>query len=196
MANRIRPLSPATIETRIHLIRGQRVMLDRDLAAMYGVQTKVLNQAVRRNAARFPLDFAFTLTPAEAEILRSQSVTSKAPGGRRYAPRAFTEQGVAMLSSVLHSSRAIHVNIAIVRAFVRLREMLISHQDLPRRIDDLERKYDGNFSAVFDALRDLTSVRADDRRRKRIGFVASGDTHAARGRLPMRRLAQRESAHR
>lgn len=145
-------ISAPTIEARIHLIRGLRVMLDSDLAEMYGVETRVLNQAVARNAGRFPADFAFVLTPDELGSLTSQIVMSKSWGGRRHSSRVFTEQGVAMLSSVLRSRRAIDVNIAIMRAFVHLRGMLTSHKDLARRIDELEQKYDGNFSTVFDAM--------------------------------------------
>lgn len=129
------------------------VMLDCNLADMYGVETRILNRAVSRNAARFPLDSAFTLTAREVESLRSQFGISNTRGGRRYAPRVFTEQGVAMLSSVLRSRRAIDVNIAIMRAFVQLREMLSSHKDLARRIDELEARYDGTFVTVFDAIR-------------------------------------------
>jgi len=140
---------------RIHLIRGHKVMLDSDLASLYGVATKVLVQAVRRNAARFPADFMFQLASDEFSVLRSQSVTSNMRGGRRYAPLAFTEQGVAMLSSVLRSPRAIRANIQIMRAFVQLREMLAERKDLARRLDALERKCDGQFAAVFDALREL-----------------------------------------
>lgn len=125
-------VTPLTIATRIHLIRGLRVMLDSDLAELYCVQTKVLNQAVSRNAARFPSDFAFQLDVAEGTNLRSQLVTSSLHGGPRHAPRVFTEQGVAMLSSVLRSRRAIDVNVAIMRAFVALREMLTSHAHLAR----------------------------------------------------------------
>jgi len=119
-------LAPATIEARIHLIRGLRVMLDSDLAELYGVETGMLNRAVSRNASRFPADFAFVLTPPEAADLRFQIGISKSRGGRRYPPRAFTEQGVAMLSSVLRSTRAIKVNIEIMRAFVRFRAMASS----------------------------------------------------------------------
>ncbi len=133
------------IEASILLIRGQRVMLDADLAAMYGVQTKVLTQAVKRNRDRFPDDFMFQLDYQELEILRSQIVTSSEWGGRRYRPYAFTEQGVAMLSSVLRSPRAVKVNIEIMRTFVRLRSMLASHQELASRLTALEKKYDVQF---------------------------------------------------
>ena len=120
-------------------------MLDTDLAKLYGVPTKVLNQALKRNATRFPADFMFQLTSEETTTLRSQIVTSKSRGGRQYRPYAFTEQGVAMLSSVLHSERAIQVNIAIMRAFVQLREMIGSNKTLARRLNELEKKYDSQF---------------------------------------------------
>lgn len=141
-------------ERQILLIRRQRVMLGDDLAALYGVETKALNRAVRRNASRFPDDFMFQLTREEWSDLKRQIGTSSW-GGSRVAPYAFTEQGVAMLSSVLRSPRAVQVNIAIMRAFVRLREMLLSNADLARKLADLERKYDAQFKAVFDAIRQL-----------------------------------------
>lgn len=145
------------IEQRIVVLRRQKVMLDSDLAALYGVPAKVLNQAVKRNAARFPSDFMFQLTQEEHRTLRSQSVTLKTGRGqhRKYRPYAFTEQGVAMLSSVLGSPRAVQVNIEIMRAFVRLRTMVSSVKDLSRKLDSLEQKYDKQFKAVFDAIRQL-----------------------------------------
>jgi len=143
------------VENRILTIRGHRVMLDADLAELYGVPTKRLNEAVRRNAARFPEDFMFQLTVDEAETLRSQFATSNGRGGRRYIPYVFTELGVAMLSSVLNSERAVQVNIAIMRAFVRLRELAASHKDVLRRLDEMEQKYDRQFKVVFDAIRAL-----------------------------------------
>ena len=142
------------IESRIYLVRGHRVMMSTDLADLYGVETKVLLQAVRRGLVRFPADFAFTLTDQEFAILRSQVVTSSW-GGARYAPMAFTEQGVAMLSSVLRSPQAISVNIEIMRTFVKLRGMFAEHEDLKRKLHALEKKYDANFRAVFDAIRHL-----------------------------------------
>ncbi|OLC13542.1 MAG: DNA-binding protein [Candidatus Rokubacteria bacterium 13_1_40CM_69_27] len=146
-------------------------MLDFDLAALYAVPTRVLVQAVKRNVARFPSDFMFRLTAEEAERLRSQIVISKiGRGGRRYAPYAFTEQGVAMLSSVLRSHRAIQVNVAIMRTFVRLRAMLASHDDLARKLDALEKKYDAQFKVVFDAIRHLMAPPTAGRRA--IGFRA------------------------
>ena len=147
---------PERIERSILLIRGHKVMLDSDLAKLYGVTTKRLNEQVRRNLSRFPKDFMFQLTESETELLRSQFATSKeGRGGRRYLPYAFTEQGVAMLSSVLNSDRAIQVNIEIMRAFVRLRRMLATHADLARKLEALEKKYDAQFKVVFDAIRQL-----------------------------------------
>ena len=158
------------IERCILLIRGQKVMLDSDLAELYGVPVKVLNQAVKRNARRFPDDFMFQLTRQEFTDLRSQSVTSSSGwGGRRTPPYAFTEQGVAMLSSVLNSDRAIDVNIVIMRAFVKLRELLASNADLSRRLDELEAKYDEQFKIVFDAIRQLMKP-APEKKRRKIGF--------------------------
>jgi hypothetical protein len=175
-------LATANIEAKILLVRGQKVMLDRDLADLYEVEAKVLNQAVKRNLDRFPEDFMFQLTAEESARLRSQIVTSKmiltgdlrhqsgasslrsqivtsnagqGRGGRRYLPYAFTEQGVAMLSTVLRSKRAVMVNIEIMRAFVRLRRMFGAHADLARKLAALERKYDSQFKTVFDAIREL-----------------------------------------
>ena len=159
----------AKIERRIFLVRGQKVMLDADLAALYRVPTKSLNLAVKRNVERFPEDFTFQLTDDEVAGLRFHFETSKrGRGGRRYLPYAFTEQGVAMLSSVLRSSRAVQVNIAIMRTFVRLREMLLSNADLARKLADLENKYDAQFKVVFDAIREL--MLPPDPPRRRIGF--------------------------
>lgn len=138
----------------IRLIRGQKVILDADLARLYEVETRVLVQAVKRNIRRFPEDFMFQLSKEEFDNLRSQSVTSSW-GGRRYPPYAFTEQGVAMLSSVLHSDRAVTVNIAIMRAFVQLREIISSNAKLARRLEQLEEKYDTQFKVVFEAIREL-----------------------------------------
>lgn len=145
------------IQQAILLIRGQKVMLDRDLAALYGVPTKTLKQAVKRNECRFPSDFMFVLSAQELAALRSQIVTSRTDlrGGTQYPPMAFTEQGVAMLSSVLNSERAVLVNIAIMRAFVQLRNLLASHADLARKLEELEKKYDSQFNVVFDAIRQL-----------------------------------------
>jgi hypothetical protein len=185
-------LSPSAIAPKVHWIRHEKVILDFDLAALYGVEARALNQAVKRNAARFPDDFMFQLTPAEADEVRrlvSQSVTP-VPGvwsnssqtvmssgkhrGRSYLPYAFTEQGVAMLSSVLRSPRAVQVNIAIMRTFVQLRRLMDSNRDLARRIDSLEKKYDEQFRVVFDAIKRLVAedkVRKS-RPRREIGFHA------------------------
>jgi hypothetical protein len=136
------PVPLEIIERRILLVRGQKVMLDVDLAELYQVPTKVFNQAVKRNPGRFPEDFMFQLTKEEFEYLRSQFVTSNVSGrgGRRYLPFAFTEHGVAMLSSVLNSQRAVQMNILIIRAFIKLREMLATHKDLARKMEELERR--------------------------------------------------------
>jgi hypothetical protein len=144
-------------------------MLDVDLAVLYGVATKALVQAVKRNASRFPDDFAFRLTRQELDNLRSQTVTSSSWGGRRYPPYAFTEHGVAMLSSVLRSERAAQVNIQIVGTFVRLRRLLATHEELARKLDALERRYDRQFKVVFDAIRELMAP-AEPKQRRRIGF--------------------------
>ncbi len=165
-------LVPAeSIERAILMIRGQKVMLDADLARLYGVETKVLLQAVKRNMDRFPGDFMFQLSPAEFKILRSQIVTSSGWGGRRYLPRAFTEQGVAMLSSVLRSKRAVRVNVEIMRAFVRLRRMAAAHRELCEKLEALERRvgrHDRQIQAVFEAIRELMSPPEEPPRR--IGF--------------------------
>jgi phage regulator Rha-like protein len=162
-------LIPVTrIEKTILLIRKQKVMLDADLAELYGVKTRVLVQAVKRNLERFPEDFMFQLNHKEFAVLRSQSVTSSDWGGRRYPPYAFTEQGVAMLSSVLRSQRAIQVNIEIMRAFIRLRQMLASHVELARKLDALEKKYDAQFREVFEAIRQL--MVPPEKKRHPIGF--------------------------
>ena len=152
------------------MIRGHKVILDSDLASLYGVTTKALVQAVKRNIDRFPTDSMFQLTPEEFGRLRSQTVTSNAGrGGRRTPPYAFTEQGIAMLSSVLRSPRAIHVNIEIMRTFVKLRAMLASHEDLSRKLAALERKYDEQFRVVFDAIRQIMAP--TPKAAKRIGFT-------------------------
>ena len=148
-------------------------MLDADLATLYGVETKVLVQAVKRNIDRFPADFMFQLTKQEFDDLRSQTVTSSW-GGRRYPPYAFTEQGVSMLSSVLRSKRAIQVNIEIMRAFVQLRRILASHADLARKLSALEKKYDAQFKVVFDAIRGLMAP-PEPKKKREIGFSPSRD---------------------
>jgi hypothetical protein len=187
--------SPAILKSEniaqlVFFIRGEKVIVDRDLASLYGVTTKALNQAVKRNAARFPADFMFQLTKSDYEALRSQSVTirnrsqSPAEAGAgslrsqsvtlkrgqhlKYLPYVFTEQGVAMLSSVLRSPRAIAVNIAIMRTFVQLRRLMESNRDLARKIDSLERKYDEQFAVVFAAIKEL--ITPAEPPRKQIGF--------------------------
>ncbi|HLN03057.1 MAG TPA: ORF6N domain-containing protein [Bryobacteraceae bacterium] len=172
------PAQVARITHWIHLIRGQKVMLDTDLAELYGVPTKVFNQAVKRNRSRFPNDFMFQLKAAEArglksQILRSQIVTSSAAhGGRRYRPYAFTQEGVAMLSSVLKSDRAVLVNIAIMRAFVSLREVAATYTNLARKLAELEGRcdtHDAHIKLVFDTLKKL--IHDPAQRRRRFGFV-------------------------
>ena len=157
------------VEARIYSIRGMRVMLSHDLAELYGVEVKVLLQSMRRNGERFPDDFAFKLTIQEFAFLRSQIVTSSW-GGSRYPPYAFTEQGVAMLSSVLRSDRAIAVNIEIMRTFVKLRSMLESNNDLAKKLAALESKYDDQFAIVFEAIRELMAPPSVPKK-KPIGFV-------------------------
>lgn len=166
------------ITQTILMLRGHKVILDDDLAALYEVETKALNRAVKRNRDRFPEDFMFQLSTEEFENLRYQSGTSSLKsqvgtsrwGGRRYPPYVFTEQGVAMLSSVLHSDRAIHVNIEIMRAFVRLRQMLASNVELARKLAALERKYDAQFKVVFDAIRELMKP-PEPKKKRPIGFA-------------------------
>ena len=178
--------APQELAHLVFFVRGEKVMFDADLAKLYGVETRVLLQAVKRNRARFPADFAFQLKADELIHLRSQSMTSKKPivdsvalrsqivisnkgrGGRRHMPYAFTEQGVAMLSSVLRSSRAVEVNIAIMRTFVQLRRLMDSNRDLAQKIDALEKNYDEKFTLVFAAIKELIS--SPPPKRKQIGF--------------------------
>jgi len=160
------------IESKIFLIRGQKVMLSTHLAELYEVEPRALVQAVKRNIERFPEDFMFQLNPEEFASLKSQIVTSSWGGVRRAAPYAFTEQGVSMLSSVLRSTRAIHVNIEIMRAFVRLRQMLASNAELSRKLATLEKKYDIQFKAVFDAIRELMAP-LEPKKKRPIGFTVN-----------------------
>ena len=172
MGDKPTPVLVERIEQSILLVKGQKVMLDSHLAELYGVETRMLLQAVSRNQNRFPEDFMFQLSEGEYRALRSQIVISKkGRGGRRYRPYVFTEQGVAMLSSVLRSARAIRVNVEIMRAFVRLRRMLASNEELARKLAALERKYDAQFKVVFDAIRELMAPPTPKRRR--IGFLVS-----------------------
>jgi hypothetical protein len=175
------PLPAEHIAQSILVFRGHKVLLDEDLAALYGVATKVLLQAVKRNGGRFPLDFMFQLTTAEWAALRSRFVTSKPQrGGRRYTPYVFTEQGVAMLSSVLNSERAIAVNIEIMRAFVKLRELLVSNKELARRFAELEARLDKKLTeqdraigAILSAIRELMQPNVPLPKRRPIGFTAA-----------------------
>jgi hypothetical protein len=165
------------IEGAIRIVRDHKVILDSSLAALYEVDVKALNQAVRRNIERFPGDFMFQLTAEEAALLRSQIVTLRGEHGRhrKYLPYAFTEQGVAMLSSVLRSRRAVQVNIEIMRAFVRLRQMLQTNAELRRKLGVLEKKYDAQFKVVFDAIRQLMST--PETKRREIGFHVKHEDH-------------------
>ena len=159
------------IERKIFLMRGQKVMLRRHLAELYGVEVKVLIQAVKRNIERFPKDFMYQLTRQEVMNLKSQFVTSSWGGARRANPYAFTEQGVAMLSSILRSKRAIHVNIAIMRAFVKLRQILSTHKELAHKLNELERrieKHDAEIKDIFEAIRQLMTPTPESKRK--IGF--------------------------
>lgn len=161
---------PENLAKLVLVVRGEKVLLDADLAELYGVATKVLNQAVKRNLERFPQDFMFQLSAEEWERMRSQNVTSS----RRKLvaiPYAFTEQGVAMLSSVLRSQRAVEVNIAIMRTFVQLRRLMDSNRDLARRIDALEARYDEQFSAIFDAIKQLIAEDISRKGKRPIGFL-------------------------
>ena len=159
------------IENKIYIIRGQKVMLDAELAKLYRVTVKRLNEQVKRNPKRFPPDFMFQMTKQEFESLRSHFATLKLGRGRhrKYLPYVFTEQGVAMLSSVLNSERAIEVNVQIMRVFVKLREMITSNKELARKLEVLEKKYDAQFKVVFDAIRHL--MEPPQKTRKRIGFL-------------------------
>lgn len=152
------------IESKIYLIRGHKVMIDRDLAALYGVTTGNLNKAVRRNLDRFPPDFMFRLARQEAEALRFQIGSLRHGQHSKYLPYVFTEHGVAMLSSVLNSKRAVQVNIQIIRAFMRLRALILSNTDLQRKLEDLEKKYDQQFRSVFEAIRSLLGEGAEPKR--------------------------------
>src|SRR5579859_1083677 len=165
-------LPVSAISHKIYFLRKTRVMLDSDLASLYGVTTFNLNKAVRRNIRRFPKDFMFRVTASELDSLIFQTGISKKKGrgGSRYLPHAFTEHGVAMLSSVLHSDRAVQVNIAIMRAFLQLRTMLATHEDLRRKITDMEKRYDSKFHAVFATLRQMLEVPISPKRQ--IGFNA------------------------
>jgi hypothetical protein len=187
MPKQAKPTPFAAIESRIHLIRGNRVMLDADLAQLYGVPTKLLNRAVARNPERFPTDFTYHLTLQELANLRFQIGTSSHHGGRRYLPYAFTQEGIAMLSSVLRSPRAVAVNIEIMRAFIRMRNMLVSVDELSRKLDALEQKalaHDKDLEKVFEIFRELMTPPEPPRRA--IGFHTrpeDKDQATKRGRI-------------
>lgn len=168
VANGDSPVSAVSIERSIFLLRGQRVILGGDLAVFYDVEPRVLSQAVKRNANRFPADFMFVLSEDEWQNLKSQNVISSW-GGARNAPMAFTEQGVAMLSSVLRSERAVQVNIQIMRTFVQMRRVLIEHKELAAKLNALERKYDEQFRVVFDAIRQMMAP--PEVKKRGIGFI-------------------------
>lgn len=172
MTKTLLPLSIEEIAASILFLRGQRVMLSHDLARLYGIPTKVLLQAVKRNKGRFPQDFMYVLTRQEVAILRSQIVTSSW-GGRRYQPYAFTEQGVAMLSSVLKSRQAIQMNIRIIRAFVKFKEFLLAHKELAQKLEKLGQKiekHDDEIQAIFEAIRQLMNPPVTEKPRQFIGF--------------------------
>ena len=158
------------VEQAILVIRGERVILDSDLASLYGSDTRSLIQALKRNSRRFPADFVFQLTKGEFDSLRSQIVISKGRGGRRSLPYAFTEHGAIMAANVLNSERAVEASVQVVRAFVRLRQMVVSNQELARKVEELERKYDAQFKIVFDAIKAL--MKPSEPKRKQIGFHA------------------------
>ncbi|MEI7730460.1 MAG: ORF6N domain-containing protein [Verrucomicrobiota bacterium] len=177
------PAKPAIIADLIRSIRGQRVILDSDLARLYGVPTKRLNEQFRRNQERFPEDFAFQITAEEADLLRSQFATSSSPadrsqiatalrkhGGRRYLPYAFTEHGALMAANILNSPEAVAMSIHVIRAFVQFRHVLATHADLARKLASLENKYDAQFKVVFDAIRDLMAP--PKKIKREIGFHA------------------------
>ncbi len=166
--SKIVKLQEEAIASHIHYIRGEKVILDADLASLYGVETRVLKQSVRRNKKRFPPDFMFELTDTEQKSLRSQIVTLKRGEHSKYKPFAFTEQGVAMLSGVLNSPKAIEVNIAIMRTFVQIRTWMSEHKELAKKIASLEKKYDGNFTEVFRVLNQL--IAPPTPKKKKIGF--------------------------
>ena len=157
------------VATCIHEVRSQRVILDVDLAQIYGVTTKRLNEAIKRNSARFPSDFAFRLTRQEVTNLRSQIATSSLYGGTRYLPYAFTEHGAIMAATVLNSPQTVQMSLFVVRAFVKMRDALTGHRDLTRKLEELEKKYGAQFRVVFDAVRQLMNP-PGPRQRKRIGF--------------------------
>jgi len=191
-------VSAERIEHAILLIRGHRVLLDADLALLYGVSVGRLNESVKRNRNRFPDDFMFQLSEAEFQSLKAQvgnlksqyAISSSDWGGRRHPPYAFTEQGVAMLSSVLRSKRAVEVNIEIMRTFVRLRQLLATNAELARKLEALEKKYDAQFKVVFDAIRQLMAL--PEPKKRKIGFIVS-ERAAKYGRSEISRRRSRSA---
>jgi phage regulator Rha-like protein len=186
-------ISAEIIERKIYLVRGQKVMLDSDLAELYGVTTKRLNEQVRRNLGRFPEDFMFQLSEDEFESLRSHFATSSLKhGGRRYQPYAFTEHGALMVASVLNTLRAVEVSLYVVRAFVNLREMIASHENLARKLDELEKKCDGRFQTAFEAIRQLMAI--EEKPKRKIGFEVweSRAVYKTHDRVSGRRIFGRE----
>ena len=163
------PVPMVVVERKILLTRGQKVILDVDLAELYGVSTKVFNQAVKRNISRFPKDFMFQLTAEETLTIRSQFVTAS-KRNIRYLPYAFTEHGIIMAASVLNSQRAIDASVYVVRAFIKLREMIATHKELSHKLAELEKKYDGQFQIVFEAIRQI--ITAEEKPKRKIGFIA------------------------
>ena len=171
-SKQLTPIPDERITDKIFLIRGRKVMVDRDLAQLYGVSTKVFNQAVKRNNRRFPEDFMFQLTKEELDSLRLQIATLKGRGKHtKYLPNAFTEQGVAMLSGVLNSEKAIQVNIQIIRNFVRLRQLLATNEQLARKLKEMEKKYDSQFQQVFRVITKLMVAEAKPKREGKLGFL-------------------------
>jgi hypothetical protein len=188
------------IERSIHLVRGEKVILDPDLAELYGVDTSALNRAVKRNRSRFPKDFMFQLTPVETRSLRCQiGISNPGRGGRRFRPYVFTEQGVAMLSSVLHTDRAILVNVAIMRAFVQLRRVLSRNDDLGRRLAELERKFgthDEQIQGIFEAIRQLMAApEPPEPPRKEMGFHIKEDGVPYRIKRTLRKASGRQTSN-
>lgn len=175
--NKISIVSDERIETKIFLIRGKKVMMDRDLADLYGVETRVLNQAVKRNIERFPEEFMFQLSEKEADIWQSQILISQSVisrwGGRRKLPLVFTEPGVAMLSSVLNSKKAIQVNIQIIKTFIKLREMIATNRELRIKIEQMEKKYNKYFRAIFETIKSLSADKKEQDKivPNKIGFI-------------------------
>ena len=190
MANEAVVTQVEGVGSQIHLIRGQRVMLDSDLAAIYGVPTKHLNQALKRNLKRFPKDFAFQLTPDDFANLKSQIVTSSSHGGRRKLPTVFTEHGAIMLASILNSARAVDMSVFVVRAFAQMRETFLASRQLTAKLDELEKRvggHDETLAALIDAIRPLLEPAVDEKRRREIGFHMREEAPPYRYKVPRKR---------